>query len=80
MRAFELSGTIDEERRLQLDTPLPVAGPSRVRVIILIGEEGSVDETEWLQAAASNPAFEFLNDAAEDIYSPSDGKPFDDEV
>jgi hypothetical protein len=74
MRAIEISGTIDDQRQLHLDAPLPVAGPSRVRVIILIGEE----EQEWLQAASSNPAFEFLSDPEEDIYSPSDGKPFNE--
>jgi hypothetical protein len=38
------------------------------------------DETEWLRAAASNPAFYFLNDPAEDIYSLSDGEPFRDQI
>ncbi len=39
------------------------------------GEE-DIDESEWLQAAAKNPAFDFLEDPAEDIYSITDGKPF----
>ena len=30
-------------------------------------------EAEWLLAAAHNPAFDFLKDAAEDMYSPTDG-------
>jgi hypothetical protein len=34
------------------------------------------DETEWLQAAARNPAFAFLSDPEEDIYSLADGEPF----
>jgi hypothetical protein len=38
------------------------------------------DEAEWLKAAASNPAFDYLKDAAEDIYTLDDGKPFDDQV
>ena len=37
------------------------------------------DETEWLRAAANNSTFDFLKDAAEDIYSPTDGVPFRDE-
>jgi hypothetical protein len=37
-------------------------------------------ETEWLRAAASNPAFADLAAPEEDIYSPTDGEPFDDEV
>ena len=35
-----------------------------------------MDEMEWLRAVAGNPAFEFLKDRAEDIYKPTDGKPF----
>lgn len=35
-----------------------------------------MDEMGWLQAAAANPAFEFLKNPAEDIYKPTDGKPF----
>jgi hypothetical protein len=54
---------------------LPIAGPSRVRVIILISEEGDIDEQEWLRAAAVNPAFDFLKEPEEDIYTLADGKP-----
>ena len=71
-------GTIDEQRRLQLDEPLPIVGPSRVRVIILIPEE--TDQTSgWLQAGAINPAFDFLKEPEEDIYTLADGKPFHDQ-
>lgn len=35
-----------------------------------------VNEAEWLKASLSNPAFEYLRDPEEDIYSISDGKPF----
>jgi tetratricopeptide (TPR) repeat protein len=35
-------------------------------------EEGEIDEREWLQAAASNPAFDFLNNPEEDIYNSAD--------
>ena len=34
-------------------------------------------EDEWLCAAVDNPAFDFLVDSAEDIYSICDGKPFE---
>ena len=33
------------------------------------------EETEYLQAASKNEAFDFLNDPNEDIYSLQDGKP-----
>jgi len=48
--------------------------------IVLDTVEDDVEETAWLQAAAHNPAFDFLKDADEDIYSPTDGLPFDDEA
>jgi hypothetical protein len=68
-RTIETTGTIDKEHRLVLDEPLPIAGPSRVKVIILLPEEADLDEKLWLEAARSNPAFEFLTHPAENIYT-----------
>jgi hypothetical protein len=79
LKALEVAGTIDEQRQLHLDTPLPIAGPTRVRVIILIPEQTDIDEREWLRAAATNPAFDFLKEPEEDIYTLTDGKPFHDQ-
>jgi hypothetical protein len=79
MRAIETTGIVDQESRLLLDEPLPLVGPSRVRVIILVSQEADITEQEWLFAAARNPAFEFLKEPEEDIYSLSDGKPFHDQ-
>ena len=78
LKAIELMGTVDEQGRLHLDQSLPMAGPSQVRVIILIPEEMDLDESAWLGAAATNPAFDFLKEPEEDIYTLADGKPFDD--
>jgi len=39
-------------------------------------DEKKIKETEWLQAATSNPAFDFLKDQEEEIYTLDDGKPF----
>ena len=77
-QAIETVGIIDANCQLVLDGPLPLAGPKRVRVIILIPDETEIDEAEWLRAAATSPAFDFLKDPAEDIYSIQDGKPFHD--
>jgi len=74
-KAIEIQATIDKSRQLILDEELPVTGPMRVKVIILLGEETDIDEREWLAAGASNEAFEFLKDPAEDIYTLTDGKP-----
>ena len=79
VRALEATGTIDRDRELHLDSPLPVAGPSRVRVIILLPDETDIDEQDWLRAAARNPAFDFLGEPDEDVYAPTDGQPFVDQ-
>lgn len=42
-------------------------------VILLMSGESDISEKEWLSAAAGNPAFRFLEDTAEDIYTPADG-------
>jgi uncharacterized protein (DUF433 family) len=50
-----------------------------VRINHLPPEDSAISETEWLHAAAANPAFDFLKDPEEDIYTLSDGRPFYDE-
>lgn len=78
LRAIELIGTIDEKGQLHLDEPISAVGQGRVRVILL-PEEAEIGENEWLKAAASNPAFDFLEDPDEDIYTLDDGQPFNDQ-
>jgi len=77
--AVETTGTIDAHRQLILDELLPVVGPTRVRVIIMLPEEADIDEMEWLRAATVNPAFDFLREPEEDIYTLTDGRPFYDQ-
>ena len=77
-KAVEVTGTIDAQRRLILDEPLPIKVPTRVRVIITFLEEADINEKEWLLAAAGDPAFDFLKDPEEDIYTLADGRPFRD--
>ena len=79
MRAIEATGTIDEQGALHLDRPIMTVRPGRVRVLLLMADEADFDEQEWMRAAARNPAFDFLNDPAEDIYTRDDGRPFHDE-
>jgi hypothetical protein len=81
LKAIEVEGAVDEDHRLHLDAPLPITGPSRVRVIILFPDQADmldVDEGEWLHALARNPVFDFLNAPEEDIYTLDDGEPFQD--
>lgn len=77
-KAIETTATINANRQLVLDEPLPVVGPTKVRVIILLPEEIDMDEKEWLRTASTSPAFDFLREPEEDIYTLSDGKPFYD--
>lgn len=77
-RAIETTAVIDAERRLVLDGLLPVKGPTKVRVIILLPEEVEESEESWLRAASMNPAFDFLRDQEEDIYTRRDGRVFND--
>jgi len=77
-KAIETTATINAQRQLVLDGPLPVTGPTRVRVIVLLPEEADIDEKEWLRIAGTNRAFDFLKAPEEDVYSLADGKPFHD--
>lgn len=78
-KAIETYGTVNKDHQLVLDEPLPVASPSRVRVIVILPDESDFDEQVWRKAAAANPSFDFLKDPKEDIYSVSDGKPYRDQ-
>jgi len=79
MRAVEVTRIPDEQGVLHLDQPITVVRPGWVRVLLFIADDVDIDEQEWLRAAARNPAFDFLNDPAEDIYTRDDGRPFRDE-
>lgn len=80
MTAIEMTGTVNKDSQLILDGSLPFAGPKRVRVIVLSTHDDEIDDIAWLQAASHNPAFSFLTNPEEDIYSITDGQPFKDEV
>ncbi|MBM3241839.1 hypothetical protein FJZ31_36680 [Candidatus Poribacteria bacterium] len=45
-KTIETTGTVDAQRQLVLDEPLPIVGPTRVRIIILLPEEYDIDEEE----------------------------------
>ncbi|MBI5916864.1 MAG: hypothetical protein HY842_15935 [Bacteroidetes bacterium] len=79
MKAIEIIARIDEKGIIRLDAPLKVAN-KRVKIIILFAEDEHIGDEQWLYAAASNPVFDFLNEAAEDIYTVTDGKLLKDEA
>lgn len=78
MRAIEIQSKTDKNGHLRVDYQLDKSN-SNVRILILVDD--SYDENEekiWMDSITSNPAFDFLNDPAEDIYSIKDGDPFND--
>lgn len=75
LTAIETTGTIEQSGRIVIDETFSVNAPTSVRVIVLFPENEDLNENEWLQAAAKNEAFDFLNDPDENIYSVTDGKP-----
>jgi hypothetical protein len=75
--AVETIGRIEMNGKIVIDETFSVNAPTSVRVIILFPESEDLSESEWLQAASKNEAFDFLNDPKEDIYSLADGKPLD---
>jgi len=77
-KAIEAIGIINEKNELILDEPLPLLGPTRVRVLILVPNHEDLKEDEWLSTVTKNPVFNFLKEPAEDIYKVSDGSPFQD--
>lgn len=50
-------------------------GDVAVRILILSEEDENSEEKNYLESISSNPAFDFLNEPAENIYSTKDGKP-----
>ena len=79
-RAIETTGAVDEAGRLHLDEPLDGAASRAVRVLVLFDvDDEEMGEQAWLRAASRNPAFEFLNDPEEDLYTAEDGAPFEEE-
>ncbi len=75
--AIKATGTINNQHHLLLDEALPLSSPKRVRVLVFFTEDDDIEQ-EWIESAASNPAFDFLNAPEEDIYTLTDGKEFHD--
>ena len=77
MKAIEINSKTDKAGHLKIDYKLDKS-ESNVRVLILLDEDSSELEEEklWLNSISKNPAFDFLNDPMEDIYSLKDGEPF----
>jgi len=75
MQAIETTALIDQSGNLQLLTPIRLRN-QKVRIIILLSESDDIEDKTWLYAI-QNPAFDFLNEPGEDIYSIQDGNQID---
>ena len=75
MKAFETTAVVENPNSIHLDRPLEKTINGKVHVLIFTDED-EVSESEWMQAAANNPAYDFLKDPAEDVYSLIDGIPW----
>ena len=76
MQAIETSGRINEQGQLILSTPIAPVN-QLVKVIVLFDESDVPSDQSWLRAMSSNPAFSFLSEPEEEIYTLADGKPFE---
>ena len=77
MKAIEIRVKTDAHGDLMLNYPLNKK-EQNVRVIILVDDNSEVDNEEklWMNAISLNPAFDFLKEPEENIYSINDGEPF----
>ncbi len=72
LKAIKTMASVDEQGNLHPDTPMP-SNAKRVDLIVLFPDDDE-REIDRLTSGANNPAFDFLNDPAEDIYTANDGR------
>jgi hypothetical protein len=79
MSVIEINSKTDGKGLLRFNYNLNKSN-RRVRILIMVDDniKSADEEALWMQSIASNPAFDFLYDPAEDIYSITDGEPIDD--
>ena len=79
MKAIEINSKTDKTGRLKINYKLN-RFDSKVGVLILLDDDFSEKDEEaiWMSSISNNPAFDFLKDSTEDIYSLKDGEPFND--
>lgn len=73
MKAIEINTRTNKKGRLSLDFQLDQPD-KKVRLLILLENDEETQEESWLKAVSSNPAFDFLKEADEDIYTVNDGE------
>jgi hypothetical protein len=73
MQALEAFGLIDNQGIIQLKYPLSVKNKKAKLIILIDEDDDDFTNLEWHKAITNNPAFDFLYDDAENIYSLTDG-------
>lgn len=79
MKTIEIQSKTDTHGNLRIDYQLDKP-EKNVRVLIMFGDETNESDEEnlWLESISNNPAFDFLAEESEGIYSVSDGEPLSD--
>ena len=78
MKAIEIESKTDSKGFLRMNYSLEHKDKT-VKVIIMYEENSDEDdEAEWLKSVSKNPAFDFLKDEAENIYTIENGEPVND--
>ena len=79
MKAIEINTKTDKFGHVKLNYAINEK-ESNIRVIILVEDKNDEADEEklWMKTISSNAAFDFLKDSKENIYSITDGEPFDD--
>ena len=74
MRAIEINSKTDHSGHIKLDYQLGQSNQN-VRILILLDDESYEQEEEklWMESLTKNPAFDFLKEPDEDIYTIKDG-------
>lgn len=80
IRTMEIELTVGKDGYVHVDVPceLPEGEKVTVRVAWAVANDELDDELIWLRTAMTSPSFAFLDAPEEDIYTRTDGKPFDD--
>ena len=85
MKTIETTGIINDSNIIKINENISVKYLNKsVRLFILLQDNekdtDDIDEQLWLKSVSKNSAFDFLHDEDENIYSITDGKPFNNEI
>jgi hypothetical protein len=70
MKTIEIKTQTDNSGKLKIEVPMHFRN-KKVRIFIFPNDDDEFfeDEKMWLQANATNPVFDFLNEPEENVYT-----------